>query len=64
MTIKEAKLTSKVIQISTIAPVHPSRYCPDRVIVALCEDGSVWERKEGNEKWDCILEINKKIKND
>lgn len=57
-----SKPTSKVIQISTTSAstagssllIHHSH-----VLTALCEDGSIWECKCADKKWEQILEPHK-----
>jgi hypothetical protein len=50
------KPTSKVIQIATSAVENTEGKQTHMITTALCEDGSIWERRLGYNDWYCILE--------
>ena len=51
-----SKPTSRVIQISTNAIENNESTQTDMITTALCEDGSIWEKRYRDLAWHCILD--------
>jgi len=55
--MKEKTLKNKLNNISQISiswvDNNHTTQC-NYIIIALCSDGTLWEKKEGRETWECI----------